>query len=207
MQASNETKNSKQQRSSSVNRKRNWFLIGCLIEGAMAIAAALLAVFWNQPLFKALQWSPSDLFAGVIAAVPPLALFGWMLNSPSPFLSRLRQVLDESIRPLFQDWSLLQMATISIIAGFSEELLFRGTLHFKFADSLGPVWAAMITNILFGSCHLMTLQYGIATALAGLYFSALLWVTGNLLVPMTAHAAYDFFALAYFLKLHDCRQH
>jgi membrane protease YdiL (CAAX protease family) len=46
---------------------------------------------------------------------------------------------------------------------------------------------------------------GIIAALIGLY-SGLLWIwTGNLITPMITHAAYDFVALVYFLRLYRAK--
>jgi hypothetical protein len=50
--------------------------------------------------------------------------------------------------------------------------------------------------------HRLTWIYAIIAALIGLY-SGLLWIwTGNLITPMITHAAYDFVALVYFLRVY-----
>ena len=55
--------------------------------------------------------------------------------------------------------------------------------------------------MLFGAVHLITGTYGIIAAAIGLYLG-LLWVaSGNLLVPIVTHAAYDFVALVYLLRV------
>lgn len=51
--------------------------------------------------------------------------------------------------------------------------------------------AWLVSSFAFGMFHPITKLYIVVTALMGLYFGALLIVTGNLLIPITAHALYD----------------
>jgi membrane protease YdiL (CAAX protease family) len=86
-------------------------------------------------------------------------------------------------------------AALSITAGFSEELLFRGfllrylhtsPLHFPFG------WAALTSALIFGAHHLYQGRQGfLSTAILGLVFTAILLVTGSLWAGMVYHAAID----------------
>jgi membrane protease YdiL (CAAX protease family) len=92
-------------------------------------------------------------------------------------------------------------AALSITAGFSEELLFRGfllrylhtmPLHLPF------VWAALTSALIFGTHHLYQGRHGFfSTAILGLVFTAVLLVTGSLWVGMVYHAATDLSILLY----------
>jgi membrane protease YdiL (CAAX protease family) len=48
--------------------------------------------------------------------------------------------------------------------------------------------------------HPITRMYVVLCVLVGLYLGWLWMVTDNLLVPIVAHGAYDFFALVYLVR-------
>ncbi|TWT95712.1 CPBP family intramembrane glutamic endopeptidase [Neorhodopirellula pilleata] len=55
-----------------------------------------------------------------------------------------------------------------------------------------PITIAWImSSVLFGFVHPITKLYILITGLMGLYFGALLILTGNLLIPIIAHSLYD----------------
>jgi membrane protease YdiL (CAAX protease family) len=94
------------------------------------------------------------------------------------------------------------LAAVSVGAGISEELLFRGflfyylTLWFPHIHSLE---CALVTSLIFGIGHLYQGWKGIvSTGLVGLVMAGLYALTGNLLVPMFVHAATDLRALLIF---------
>jgi uncharacterized protein len=106
------------------------------------------------------------------------------------------------LRPIFGSWSVLQLAVISIIAGFSEEAFFRGAIQGSLAARVGVPVALLLASLLFAALHLITWTYAMIVAFIGAYLGLLLIWTGNLLTPIVAHAVYDFVALVYFLRLY-----
>jgi uncharacterized protein len=92
-------------------------------------------------------------------------------------------------------------AALSITAGFSEELLFRGFLLRYLHTSplhLAFVWAALTSALIFGAHHLYQGRQGfLVTAMLGLVFTAVLLVTGSLWAGMVFHAAIDLSILFY----------
>ena len=57
-------------------------------------------------------------------------------------------------------------------------------------------WAAVaISATLFGLAHFLSATYAVIAALVGAYLGWLHLVSGNLLVPIVAHAVYDLVAL------------
>jgi membrane protease YdiL (CAAX protease family) len=178
-----------------------FFWISCAVEAALLGIALALAHFFGQPLFSNLHWSPMDLLWGLIASAPLLLLFSWMLRSSLAPLARIRRLLTSGLRPLLVPWSLLQLAFISLLAGVCEEVLFRSVIQGTLSAHAGPLTALIISSALFGVAHLVTLAYAVIAAGIGVYFGVL-WLWGdNLLIPITAHAAYDFVALVYLLRL------
>ena len=126
-----------------------------------------------------------------------------MLRSSLAPLVRIRRLFDTQLRPLFESWSLIQLAFISALAGIGEELLFRGVIQGALDSIVGPAVALITASFLFGCAHLITVTYAIAATVIGVYLG-LIWVlSGNLLVPIVAHAVYDFAALVYLLRIWD----
>jgi membrane protease YdiL (CAAX protease family) len=92
-------------------------------------------------------------------------------------------------------------AVLSLTAGFTEELLFRGFLLRYLHTSplhLPFIWAAVISALVFGTHHLYQGRNGfISTTIGGLIFTAMLLVTGSLWAGMIVHAAADLSLLLY----------
>jgi membrane protease YdiL (CAAX protease family) len=85
---------------------------------------------------------------------------------------------------------------LSAIAGFSEELLFRGVIQPWLESSWGMTAGLLVSNIIFGLAHAVTPLYAVLATLVGIYLSLSLDYGGdrNLLLPMVIHGLYDFLA-------------
>jgi membrane protease YdiL (CAAX protease family) len=88
-------------------------------------------------------------------------------------------------------------------AGFGEETVFRGYLFERLGRLLGRGRAALTVTVLLTSTLFALAHYqdqGIPgvqqAAVTGLVFGAIYGVTGQLWIPMVAHAAFDVTALA-----------
>ncbi len=113
-------------------------------------------------------------------------------------LRDLDRIMREGVLPLFRDCSLGELLLVSVLAGLGEEMLFRGVVQVGFERLLGSPWIALAAaSVLFGLAHPITMTYAVLAGLIGVYFGWLLMATGNLLAPITTHAAYDFVALVY----------
>ena len=53
--------------------------------------------------------------------------------------------------------------------------------------------------ILFGLLHAVNVAYAVLATLMGMYLGWLWMTTGNLAVPIVAHAVYDFLRVVYIL--------
>ena len=58
----------------------------------------------------------------------------------------------------------------------------------------------MAASLLFGLMHPITRLYALLCVVIGLYRGWIWILTGNLLVPIVAHGAYDVFALIYLVR-------
>jgi membrane protease YdiL (CAAX protease family) len=141
---------------------------------------------------------------GLAASLPLLLLFGLCLKCPWPPLRKIAGILDETIVPLFRHCRIEHLAIVALLAGLGEETLFRGLVQAGIQEAVGasrsPWIALLAAACLFGLLHSITPTYVVLAGLVGLYLGWLWLATGNLLVPITTHAAYDFFALLYLVK-------
>lgn len=132
---------------------------------------------------------------GVLATLPPLGFFLVFLRSSWKPMREIRAVLIRVLNPLLRHMTVFQSATISLAAGFGEELLFRGLLLGALIPVAGPGWALSASSVVFGVLHWVNRAYAIYATLFGLYLGGLYLLTGSLLVPIVVHALYDGVAL------------
>src|SRR5262245_1428639 len=178
------------------------FFLACLLEMSLLGVAGIYSGLADQPLLGSIKWRAADSFVSVVAAVPLLVLFRAALGSGWKPMVEVRQFLEETGRPIFARWSVVQLAVISTLAGLSEEIFFRGALQGGLTKPFGTAFAIAVASAVFGLCHWVNRAYGVLAACIGIYFSALWLLTDNLLTPIVAHALYDFIALLYFLRMH-----
>jgi uncharacterized protein len=176
------------------------FRVGSTVELSLLLLAAIAAWAFDLPLFADLHWNGLDFCLGVAATIPLLLAFACLLQSTLPALERIRLFLETVMKPAMGHWNWLQLAWISILAGVCEEALFRAVLQGGLSEVVGPGLALVLAAVLFGFCHWITHAYALLAALVGLYLGGLWLWTGNLLVPIVAHAVYDFVALAWLLR-------
>ncbi len=86
-------------------------------------------------------------------------------------------------------------AGVSMGAGISEELVFRGFLLYYIAvnlPALGSVEKILLASIIFGLCHFYQGWQGVlGTTALGAVFAGLYVATGSLLFPVILHALVD----------------
>jgi hypothetical protein len=183
-------------------RRELSFSTSCLFELALLVVAVLWGWLLHRPALLDLHWSLTSAFIGIVAAIPPFLFFLWTLKSSLHVFSRHRQLMESLLRPLFGNWSILQLFTISLAAGISEEAFFREAIQGSLSDRVGWSLALVLASVVFGAAHLITWTYAIIAAFIGAYLG-LVWIgTGNLLTPIITHAVYDFAALVYFLRVY-----
>jgi membrane protease YdiL (CAAX protease family) len=92
---------------------------------------------------------------------------------------------------------LLDLITIAIVPGITEEMMFRGIL-FRWIEQFGGSWAALvITSALFGLGHIMNpnatwfSSFAIAVE-AGVLLGGAYMLTRSLWLPIGLHAAWNF---------------
>jgi membrane protease YdiL (CAAX protease family) len=180
--------------------RQTLILIAVAVEGGLILLAWLLGWYFEQPPAAQFDWGPQGVLLGLAATVPMLLVFLALLRWPVGPLERVKQFCREVIRPIFAPCTLLDLFGISALAGFGEEMLFRGVLQGAFAHSLGP-WAALaLVSLLFGLLHAVSLPYAVLATLMGAYLGAVHLLATNLLVVVVAHGLYDFLVLLWLVR-------
>ncbi len=186
--------------------------LGVIVEGGLALLALAIGVLVNfSPIgtielaYRAIPAHAAATLWGVAAALPMAIVLLVVETVPLRSIRALRQFVEQSIAPLFAGASLGDLAMISAMAGLGEEMLFRGLLQAGLASWLGhggSDWIAIaVASVAFGLVHCVTWTYCVVATLVGAYLGCVFWMSGHLLVPIVAHALYDFLALVYFVKV------
>jgi membrane protease YdiL (CAAX protease family) len=185
--------------------------IAGLFEGGLAVVAIVVGYLVGHSPMATIEWTAAAwqgnlmaLLWGTLAALPMLAGLVVAERVPLAPLVKLRRVVRLLVVPLFRNASVIELALISLIAGIGEELLFRGLMQDALAAWIGGTAGTCIglavSSLVFGLAHALTRTYAVLATLVGIYLGVLFLLTGNLLAPIAAHAAYDFVALLYLLR-------
>jgi membrane protease YdiL (CAAX protease family) len=137
---------------------------------------------------------------GVAAALPLLLGLRWTVTTGLSPVRRLVNLVVEQLGPVLTSRSATELAMLAILAGLAEEVLFRGVIQVGLTQVLPEGGAVLVASVAFGLVHWVTPTYAVLAALAGLYLGALFLLQGNLIVPIVAHALYDFVALLYLVR-------
>ena len=173
------------------------FLSGIAFELVLAaVGVAVGKALGLSALGAGFDLSPSSLAAGLLWTLPPLAFVGGLRMLDLKSLKEIEKITQDFARRLFLGRSNAQLALFCFSAGFGEELLFRGVLHQKLELLFGFMPAAITVGIGFGLAHNLTPTYFIISGLSSCLFSLMFYASGsNIVVPVVAHATYDFIAL------------
>jgi uncharacterized protein len=174
-------------------------------EGGLLLLGWALSRWLDIRLADQLTPSFRAILLGVLASIPLLAGLRWTLRTRNKPIRRLVQVVQDQLGPLVASRSAAELALVAALAGLAEEVLFRGVMQGELGRRLPDLLALVITSTAFGLAHFLTLSYALLAALAGLYLGAVYWAQGNLLIPIVAHALYDFVALVHLARMYRAR--
>ncbi|MGL4463449.1 MAG: zinc-binding dehydrogenase [Planctomycetia bacterium] len=184
---------------SKIRRGRLWLCIA--FEASLGLAALVGGWLLGLAPTATLHWSTAEFLVGLAATVPAVVLLGGLSYLPLRAIEEIRRVYDDVLPMLFAGASLWELALVAVAAGVGEELFFRGFLQAALADWIGVAPALLLASVIFGLFHPITPLNAAIVTLIGLYFGALWIWTGGLLAPIVVHAAYDFVALVYLLRV------
>jgi membrane protease YdiL (CAAX protease family) len=161
---------------------------------ALALVIAWLAGVDLRPLLR-FSWTQAAI--GLAAVVPMSIAF---FIAPD-----LKDRVVDLLGPALAQCRVVDLLLLAAMAGICEELVFRGAIE-GWLLRYDIVAAMIVTNVLFGLMHPITLVYFLIAAGFGFYFSMLanLEAERNLTAPIVAHTVYDF--LGFRLVARDYRR-
>jgi len=184
---------------------RNFAVMAAGFEGGLAVVAVGLGWLLGLDPLESFRFDVAAVGLGVTAALPLLLLLWLCVKCPLRGFRNLLSILERHLLPLFRECKVVELAVIAALAGLGEEMLLRGIVQAGTAAWIGGpagLWIALFgAAVFFGVLHAVTPTYALLAGIVGLYLGWL-WIFAdyNLLAPVTAHAAYDFFALIYLLR-------
>lgn len=161
-------------------------LITYFSAGLVLLALAVNSLVIGELLTYPILTTPQAVGQAVVAAAGLMLPVGLLVRYELPFMRRIQDRL-ELFKALLLGMSHVEKIYISVLAGVSEELLFRGCLQ--------PLVGIAVASVIFGALHAFTFSYFLLATAIGVYLGVLLQWSGNLFVPMAVHALYDIFAL------------
>lgn len=179
--------------------RRALLRVTVLAEGGMLAVALLLGFGLAVPFWTSARLDLFSIALGVVAGLVMLAGASAFTESSFPFAVRMRRDMDRFLG-LFRGATLPDFLFISVLAGLGEEALFRGVIQGGLVDYIGLPMAIVVSSVLFGLAHYISRTYVVFAAGLGALFGVLYAWSGNIAVPMIAHAAYDFVALWYIYR-------
>lgn len=186
---------------------QSFLLLAVVLELGLGVVALVLGGLFGPdprdvvPLVGEIWQLVSGLGWGILASLPLLVGVQLLERLPIEPIRRLQKETEERLVALMAQFSVPELGLISLCAGVGEEMLFRGWLMMSIAGPIQQwqtstlVLAIVVSSIAFGLAHPITPGYVMVTGVIGVYMAMLLVWTGNLLVPIMAHAFYDFVQL------------
>ena len=174
---------------------RHQFLwLATLFEGGLVVIAYLLGHWLSIDPLKHLSLDLDAVSLGLLAVLPLYGLF--ILTQRWELTRSIREFLIERLGGLLAACRDVELCYLALLAGVTEEILFRGLLQPWLEQDWGWLGGLIFSNMIFALLHWITPLYALLAGLSGVYLGLALDMSGerNLLTPIVAHAVYDFLA-------------
>lgn len=163
------------------------------IEGTLLLISLIWMFIRKIPVFENIKISLPALWMGLILGVGILfsSIIFYSVDR-FVFKERFRRVMEDKIYPLFSRVTFPEIILLALMSGFCEEFFFRGILL--------PEFGILFASAIFGVLHTpgkTTWFLGVWSGLIGVVFALVYKFTGNLFIPMVAHALNNFVAVVY----------
>ncbi len=180
----------------------DFFKSACLFEASLTLVAVVLGMIANINPFENLKFSELAIVYGVLGTAPLFMMFLSLEQVRHTSVSSIKDLLLKTLGPGLHKYHWTDLLILASIAGFSEELLFRGVIQPWIEHAWGAFTGLVVSNLIFGLVHAVTPLYALLATLVGIYLGLALDVTGdkNLLVPVIIHGLYDFLAFLALMK-------
>ena len=180
----------------------NFYRMACYFEAALTLLAILIGWAVDINPFASLVFNEQAIMYGVLLTLPLLLLFCAMQELPFASLQKIRALLLETLGARLYRCHWTDVLILAAIAGFSEEVLFRGVFQPWLENVTDMTTGLLLSNVLFALVHAVTPLYAVLALLMGLYLGMSLDYGGerNLLTPIVIHGLYDFIAFIVILR-------
>lgn len=184
-----------------------FFKSACIFEAALLPLAIALSWLMGVDPFKDLSFSELAVFYGLVGTLPLILLFYGLQNSNARAISSARDLVMNNLVSRLHKRQWADLLILSTIAGVAEEVLFRGTLQPWLELTCGGVGGLLLSSLIFGLLHAVTLLYALIAVLVSIYLGLALDYgdTRNLLIPIIIHSCYDFIAFLAMVRFY--KQH
>src|SRR5947209_7278584 len=92
--------------------RRQLLTLAVLTEGGLALLAGILGWALDLDLWERLRADPPALLGGVLLTLPMLVVFFVCVRLPVGPLGRIKQFVDQVVKPLFRKCTVLDLALI-----------------------------------------------------------------------------------------------
>lgn len=180
----------------------SFFRAACFFEATLVIVAVIIGWLADVDPFADLTFDEQAFTNGLLLTLPLLLIFFAMQQLPYKPLRQIRALLRETLGARLYRCHWTNLLILATIAGFSEELLFRGALQPWLENVTGIPTGLVISNAIFALVHAVTPLYALLAMLMGLYLGISLDYGGerNLITPIVIHGFYDFVAFIAILR-------
>jgi membrane protease YdiL (CAAX protease family) len=172
--------------------RKKIMVLAVTMEGLALLLAVFLAWYFGISLMPLSENYLRDILIGTAGALVPFVFFLFLMTERAgkvALFGSLRRIVTTGVKEIFSNAKLIDLIVISLIAGISEELLFRGVLQAQYG--------IVAASIVFGLAHCISAAYVITAAIMGFYIGAFYYFSNSLLVPVQIHFIYDLGALIY----------
>lgn len=176
--------------------QQNFFRVACYFEGSLLVIAFILGWFVDVNPFANLYFSEMAIFYGIVGTIPLFVFFMALYQIQIESFQEVKRALLETLAPNMVRLHWTDLFILAAIAGFTEEVLFRGTIQPWLESHWGITGGLIASNIVFGLVHAVTPMYAVLAALVGIFLGLSMDYGGerNLLTPIIIHGLYDFLA-------------
>jgi membrane protease YdiL (CAAX protease family) len=190
-----------------------FFQWAVLFEGGLSILALFIGFLFGLNLWSGLVFDVTTVFYILGLTLPLIVCYFILLWLPFECLKKIDQLICELFQQYMIHFSVWQIAILSVAAGLGEELLFRSLLQSGIYaavtnGTINPIGLELLTDyrlmsvlvlvsILFGAAHAVTITYFFLAFIISIYLGVILILTGNIIIPISIHALYDFLVLVF----------
>jgi membrane protease YdiL (CAAX protease family) len=171
------------------------------------ITAVVLLAIWRSGRVPATRLglvAPRWWAWNMVALLVIVGALAWSSLQLRPKAEKIRKRLQDSIGALLPDshQERFWFGVVSVGAGISEELVFRGFLLYYFSlyvPQLNTLEKVLLASLVFGLAHIYQgWRCAVGAGILGLVFAGFYLATGSLLLPILIHAMVDIRALLIF---------